>query len=449
MDLSREQIQLLNAVGPFNHSVWSSGDIQVTSEEALTGRAELLLDIISHSVQEKFGSEVSRLSLADVGCYDGWLVHNLQSRIQFKEACGYEPRTKNIKKGKTVREILGINETCKFINTDLQGATKDQADIVTCCGLLHHLEDISGAIRALSKMTRKTLYLEFVCTHEKHITEQIEYETELKDIVYNYWPKKIGAAASKLESAYYDGSAIDLSLVSIPSINMVSAALAINGFSNIKVLLDPDKYKNLIWGEKRPAFAVVMCADRSYEHLKELDNYCSQGILDFEIQYLSTVLSGGACEQFKSETHLELVNDIAHAALNGDIESRKKLKLLMTLDEPLIGFQEEIVNSLVYSFKDKVRFEIAKYHLYNSRYTQAFDLCHMVVSALNADWRSCYRSFFLMAVISKLRHEEKDYQHYKKLCCTSNELYEANWDAMEQQILNNKAFHQETAVLSN
>ena len=38
------------------------------------------------------------MSIADIGCYDGWILHEL-SDLPFKRMVGIEPRQKNIDKG--------------------------------------------------------------------------------------------------------------------------------------------------------------------------------------------------------------------------------------------------------------------------------------------------------------------------------------------------------------
>ena len=75
-----QDIELVNAHGPYNHAVWRNGGLSLTHEEALEGRARLLASSLEQVLRRRFTlAEMPELSILDVGCYDGWLLHEISS----------------------------------------------------------------------------------------------------------------------------------------------------------------------------------------------------------------------------------------------------------------------------------------------------------------------------------------------------------------------------------
>ena len=82
MSFTPEEIEELNAFGPYNHAVWRGRGVTVTHEESLAGRAEFLSALVRRTLLESFSIEaMAQLTLADVGCYDGWLLEQLADEL--------------------------------------------------------------------------------------------------------------------------------------------------------------------------------------------------------------------------------------------------------------------------------------------------------------------------------------------------------------------------------
>ena len=136
--LSSEQIELINTYGPYNHAVWTSQGITVSNEERLSGRVELLAKKIRECILKHFTmDEIGKLSIVDVGCYDGWILQEL-SDLPFLKMVGIEPRESNITKGKVIREQLSIESRVIFEIGDINSLGDQKFDIVICTGVLHH-----------------------------------------------------------------------------------------------------------------------------------------------------------------------------------------------------------------------------------------------------------------------------------------------------------------------
>ena len=83
----------------------------------------------------------------------------------------------------------------------------------------------------------------------------------------------------------------------------------------------------------------------------------------------------------------------------------------------------EILKNLRYSPEDKIALELGKILESEGKLTDALVVLRQISSRLNADWRSAYRSFFLISKIFQAmdRHVEAD--RYLKLCLTCNPRY--------------------------
>ena len=110
-------IEELNAHGPYDHGLWS----EVTSGFATNNltpagwgifheRSRHLVDEICRIVSANFpNEELNLMSLLDVGCYDGWVLVQVQSRLNLRKMVGIEPRRKNIEKGVAARLAYGVS----------------------------------------------------------------------------------------------------------------------------------------------------------------------------------------------------------------------------------------------------------------------------------------------------------------------------------------------------
>ena len=56
MKITPEEIEEINAYGPFNHSVWRGRGISVTNEERLAGRAAFLGETIRKILLKTYGA---------------------------------------------------------------------------------------------------------------------------------------------------------------------------------------------------------------------------------------------------------------------------------------------------------------------------------------------------------------------------------------------------------
>ena len=93
-EISSEQIEILNANGPYSMAIWRSGEVCVGNEEGLAGRSEYFIKLIRKSIFKNYNlDEIKNLSILDIGCNDGWVLHQL-SDLPFKKWLGLNKRKK-------------------------------------------------------------------------------------------------------------------------------------------------------------------------------------------------------------------------------------------------------------------------------------------------------------------------------------------------------------------
>ena len=424
--LTDEQIELINAHGPFNHSAWTAEDAIITNEERLSGRGDHLVKLIRKSILDRFThDEVKKMSIADIGCYDGWILHQL-SDLPFRRMVGIEPRQKNIDKGVFIRDILGISSRVEFQLGDMETLREQKYDVVLCVGVIHHLEAPSVAIELLKKGCVKFLFIETICLSSKHITKSFIKEIEMKDIVYNYKQNICGISGQKFESSYYDGSTTNLSVVSIPSIETLKMLMEIK-FKNIKIEDDATSYLKSFSKYDRKFKSISISAEPFNENNvsnKDERNW----IADYEKRMISVVLNKFHVEMlydkfFKKQNNygwnLAVIIFSIYLTKNGWISRfcRTILKFWYRKDS-----ENEIITNLKYNPPDKLAFEYGKILKQANRYKEAITVLTRITTKMNADWRCVYRSFLLLHQIFTELGEIEKANKYKKLCETANPM---------------------------
>ena len=111
---------VVNLQGPYSHGHWQSNDDEILTNDTWVSRSQQIVTQIETELQQTYTPlELSKMTMLDIGCYDGWATNELQRRLGFEEAIGVEPRKKNINKGVVARETLGIKTECKFVQGSL------------------------------------------------------------------------------------------------------------------------------------------------------------------------------------------------------------------------------------------------------------------------------------------------------------------------------------------
>lgn len=423
--LTTEQIETLNAHGPYTMAVWQSGDVFVGNEEGLAGRSAYFVKKIRESILKNFSVEaLKEMSILDIGCNDGWVLHQL-SDLPFKKMVGIEPREKNIEKGCVVRGILKLENNVEYRVGDIESLQGEVYDIVLCCGVLYHVESIPTALRNIRNVCSKMVFLESRCLSSHYITEELKSEIEMRDLVYQFKDEICGVTAQKYESAYHDSSAAHTTIVNVPSTESLVMNLHILGFENIDVVAAPDIYRAAVWKDKRPLGGVCIAATLSDAPVT-LDAEEDAWISEYEKSLAAEVLPRTLLEPLyrifcKNE---EVALDEKLEKVRGYVVSTEADGIRVDaawLPEGSQGkYTLEIVKNFRYRPNHKIALEYGKLLKSEGKLDEAIDVLKSITTELNADWRAVYRANHLLSLIYKLQGDAELADKYLRLTLQGN-----------------------------
>jgi hypothetical protein len=384
----------------------------VGNEESLSGRAKYILNTLYNYLKDNFtDQQISELNLIDVGSYDGFLSHEISKKIKFKSITSLEPRIKNFQKDKFIRKELKISDEVMYRNCDLDELITNGEifDVVFCVGELHHISDIQNFITKLTKITKHHMFIECIAYEEstkyinpilhpflkRRLAKINNDQIETKDIIYSTIPKLYGISAFKAESNYLDGSTIETSLVTLPSYEHVKLSLFMNGFDS-NLLVNSNEYRKNLHNHQRKFHAIILGAQKSLSSftlestVRSNERYFIFHILPkHSINLLTSIISRPLILSFTNKLY----------AITRESNLISKIhKLFLNL----IPAQHRLISmNFIHNPTVKMKFEIAKYQFYISDSGSAKLILNAILQTPNSDWRSCYRSLFLLASIEK------------------------------------------------
>lgn len=422
--IDKRKIEIINSLGPFNHgSSWEAAGLKITNEEGLEGRAHFMVKLVRNIIWRNFTkAEIRKMSIVDVGCYDGWILHQL-SDISFARLVGIEPRNKNIQKGKKIRELLGIKTRVRFKRGSIETLGRGKYDIVLCLGTLHHVESIGTAIKKLDSICAKMLILDTICLPSKYITKAFKKEMEMKDVLYQYKEKICGMFGQKYESSYYNGSSAKTTIVSVPSTETLIMHLNLFGYGPIKVEATPDDFRRAMKKNTRSFSEVLLYGIKKNKEVTKF--IVGKYLRDYEKGLIEMILD--------PTTILQLYDYYCLGKKNVDVSPITKA-IIKYIDLPVEmphllkekfkdKYQFETVKNMRFNPLEKVSFEYGKLLFSEKKHSDAIKVLQTITQKLNADWRSVYRSFYLLSQIYKEIGLKKESERYKKLCLISNSKF--------------------------
>lgn len=418
----------LNALGPYTHGVWKNNGIEIGDEEALRGRAKAIVENF-YATMIKFYeiSQIKEMTLCDVGCYDGYLTIEIEKVLPFKKITGIEPRKKNIIKGQKVRKFLGISTRVKFREGSIESLSRNNEsfDIVFISGVFHHLENISIEIKNLNNIVRGGIFIESQCYSALTDSSILRYllsifnnkVIEPKDLIYQFIPKLVGMGGFKVETNYYDGSACDLAVVTIPSPNYLILMLNTYGFVDSYVSLSPKAYRKKITSPLRDFRAVCIFATKGTSFNKGIITKLNSFAIKYEKYFICHILSAVILRLLEADSYLSrfFVNLISKQFSRS---IQKIIDYFLRLILPKEDIQ--IIKNIKYKRADKIKFELAKSFIQTKNLKEAIELLLSTTQALNCDWRNSYRSYALLSLIFRELNDSSSEIYFRELCLRAN-----------------------------
>ena len=401
---------VVNLQGPYSHGHWQSNDDEILTNDTWVSRSQQIVTQIETELQQTYTPlELSKMTMLDIGCYDGWATNELQRRLGFEEAIGVEPRKKNINKGVVARETLGIKTECKFVQGSLYQLEETlqgrKFDVVVCVGVFHHIYDHLGAIKILRDhcVDSGVCFLEtiYLPSLGKRQNRSIRRTIELKDLAYRNQKPIFGITAYKFESGYLDGSTHASGLVGIPSVEQLEMIALISGFSKPEYLIGNKEYSRKIALRHR-SFSALLCRMNSNKDRGEYSTSVSESC------FQSEMINCGSLLPIKWLVWLE------NSFVSGDRKSIRCKSIQFVINKKdsnyiakwlfgrfihsLNSDQREILINLIFCPEDRTLFEAAKIQIASGEVLTAIDLLDRLVHRRNTDWRCTYRGCLLMAI---------------------------------------------------
>jgi 2-polyprenyl-3-methyl-5-hydroxy-6-metoxy-1,4-benzoquinol methylase len=453
---SHHAMRLLNAHGPYEHGIWNSGEISIESVQRLSGtllffrRSFELVDKISEKLLEVFSyEELKGKSILDIGCYDGWILHQLDKKFSFSRAVGVEPRKKNIQKGIFARTYYGINSNIEVhegsINSLDSLFPEISFDIVLCLGTIHHVESTPEAIRNIAKKSSDILVLDsMVIDRPKKDAKRILNLLNLKDIVYLESKYEWATAAYKFESPYFDGSAAEAQIVNVPEERLIRMSLSLLGFQVLAAIAPEKNFYNKKYQKLRGVKESFIFARKDYtSNLKEsawkakvqlYESIFTFGLLELEIlSYWINLLKLQNLQNKVSVKSLVQKNWLKSKILfHYSKNPTSKWLTLFVRGLDISKVDLEILSAISRSPRDKILLELAKHGIINKRYEVAIEILERILDSEGADWRSFYRAAYLLSIIHLITNNSPRQSEFKELLLISN----SDWPLTDAEGLN-------------
>lgn len=193
----------------------------------------------------------------------------------------------------------------------------------------------------------------------------------------------------KLESNYYPGSVTNSGTVQIPTRKTLRWLLTQAGFKILEI--NPGWNENhlsdsLSFSHRKNADSTIILALRNNQEIQQKELLVQHSISEVE-----RIFTWGVLDEDILKLTEELVLD------NPEPYNSTLKKSLADLGKNLDYHEQKVLNALIHHPVAKLNFEQAKLKLHLGFKNDAIKMFKNIVTNLSGDWRSTYRSFFILA----------------------------------------------------
>ena len=431
-------IQEINVLGPWVHGYFDLGngiiieDQDTLQKKRLFAIRDYFIDIITKFYET---NDLHNKSLCDIGCNTGYFLYELYKKLNFKQVVGVEPRVKNLQKAKFIANFFGLPKNRYVLKKfDILSPRKKFPvyDVVIMPGVLHHLDDHILALRNLYKMTRNLCIIETLVLSNEFNTKKISEQLELKDNLYKMKEneKSFGLVGYKLETDRLDGATIHNGIVSIPTTDALLLALRSIGFNEVQVYQSDAQLRRDVYNEKsyRDYHSVIVVASKNKKSKKIQTVENSLNLIEkreftsyiplSHIEPLYRVVIEHSDEKLGKIPLLIYQSQLKYKLLTGKNAARK-LKNIVGVSKS----QHDIISTFKHAPEDKIAFECAKSFYHEGFIEKAEMIIEELIKKLNLDWRTVYKSYFLLAKINMKRGDHKNARKFNGLCLRAYPSY--------------------------
>lgn len=221
--------------------------IQSRLPENVRGIVETRSRMVFPEIKKHFGDELSDVRCLDVGCHEGFMSFETAQLV--KNVKGIDVRKESLEKAELIRQLKGV-ENVTFSYGDcykLDEYFKDPFELTLFVGVLYHLYDPIGALRNISRVTKK------LCVIETQVIDEATggvAEWGSKDWLRDYKGTfALIDESSEFDSGNAEAGSYGLSLC--PSISALLFMLQAVGFKNINIVPAPlEGYEQYVRGKR-------------------------------------------------------------------------------------------------------------------------------------------------------------------------------------------------------
>ncbi len=443
-------VEELNAHGPYDHGLWSEVKSGSATSEPTLGvgggifheRSRHLVDEICRIAKAHFSDEeLSLMSLLDVGCYDGWVLVQIEARLNLSRMVGIEPRRKNIEKGVTARQAYGVATNVEFIQGEIESIDEvlrnEQFDIVLCLGTIHHVESTPRAIRKLAAHAKRLLVIDTMVIDEpKKDAREIKRLLNLRDVAYLGAPQDWAIAAFKYETPYFDGSTTGDLIVNVPQAKLVQMSIEACGLTVREVNRPDDVSYRAEFQRLRGVREAIIVGLRESEpsELNRGANVASWKVKArlHEEQFCWGQVPIGVLRRWSLALNVPIADVEGGQVPRGGSKTANRLLYRASIaptrwwarhylsQRNLPAAEYAILVNLSRSPFAKVCLELGKNRLAVGDLSASKCYLKLVTSSQQCDWRAFYRSCYFLSIVAALEGDEVAQEHYARLLRIAN-----------------------------
>ena len=196
--------------------------------------------MLEHCLDERVGADRAGLSALDLASHQGWFAVNL-ARSGFGNVLGIDARASHVEDSSLIRDIYGFDKLA-FRQGDIHAQSAEKTgtfDLVLMLGLLYHLENPIGALRACRELCSG------LCVIETQIVPGMNGWVDYGS--YQYVRPLKGSFGIIDETGETHGPEASITgICLVPSLDALVWILHKVGFSRVNVLQPPeDAYEQL------------------------------------------------------------------------------------------------------------------------------------------------------------------------------------------------------------
>lgn len=436
--MSREElIKRINILGPWSHGYFDLGNGLVIEDQDLIQKKRLFfyrdyfIDIIRNYYQKE---TLSNKTLCEIGCNTGYFLFELFKKFKFRRITGLEPRKSNLAKARFIARYFRLSSK-KYELKKFDILTKSNKlpyyDIVIMPSILHHIDNHLIALSNAYKMTHEICIIDSLVLPDELNTQDIAQKLELKDDLYKEIKKDFGIIGYKIESNKLDGAAYHSGIVGIPTIQALIMMLYHVGFSDVKIYRNSEQLKKEVYNGRlyRDINAVIVIASKKKDKRKAMPDY-------------NNILRNIQIQEFNTFVPMDIILP-CYKRINGIDPEERLSSLSRLIYESAVYFREnrrekvsnEIAKklrnknlySIIQTFKHapqhKITFEYAKTCYHKGLLEKAEDAAAKLIKTGNLDWRTVYKTYYLLAMINFKKKNKEKAAEYNKLSLRAFESY--------------------------